>query len=28
VYTDKVKPLALQQGVKKRNKLLKKIGLK
>lgn len=28
VYTDKVKPLALQQGVKKRNKVLKKIGLK
>lgn len=28
VYTDKVKPLALQQGMKKRHKLLKKIGLR
>jgi peptide deformylase len=28
VYIDKVKPLALQQGMKKRNKILKKIGLK
>ena len=28
VYTDKVKSLALQQGIKKRNKILKKIGLK
>ena len=27
VYTDKVKSLALQQGVKKRNKLMKKIGI-
>ena len=27
VYTDKVKPLALQQGIKKRNKLMKKIGI-
>jgi hypothetical protein len=28
VYTDKAKPLALQQGMKKRNKILKKIGLR
>jgi len=28
VYTDKVKPMALQQGIKKRNKIMKKIGLK
>jgi peptide deformylase len=28
VYTDRVKPLALQQGMKKRNKIMKKIGLK
>lgn len=28
VYTDKAKPLALQQGMKKRNKILKKIRLK
>jgi len=28
VYTERVKPLALQQGMKKRNKILKKIGLK
>jgi len=28
VYTERVKPLALQQGLKKRNKMLKKIGLK
>jgi peptide deformylase len=28
VYTDKAKPLALQQGIKKRNKILKKIRLK
>ncbi len=28
VYTNKVKPVALQQGMKKRNKLLKKVGLK
>jgi peptide deformylase len=28
VYTQRVKPLALQQGMKKRNKILKKIGLK
>ena len=28
VYTEKVKPLALQQGMKKRNKIIKKIGLK
>jgi peptide deformylase len=28
VYTDKAKPLALQQGVKKRNKLMKQIGIK
>ena len=28
VYTERVKPLALQQGMKKRLKLLKKIGLK
>lgn len=28
VYTDKVKPLALQQGMKKRNKIMKKIGLR
>jgi hypothetical protein len=28
VYTDKVKPLALQQGMKKRNKIMKKIGFK
>ena len=28
VYTDKVKPMALQQGMKKRNKILKKIGLR
>ena len=27
VYTDKVKPLALQQGIKKRNKIMKKIGI-
>jgi peptide deformylase len=28
VYTDRVKPLALQQGMKKRNKILKQIGLR
>ena len=28
VYTSKVKPLALQQGQKKRNKIYKKLGLK
>ena len=28
VYTDRVKPLALQQGMKKRNKIMKKIGLR
>jgi peptide deformylase len=28
VYTDKVKPLALEQGMKKRNKILKKLKLK
>jgi peptide deformylase len=28
VYTDKVKPLALQQGIKKRNKIMKSIGIK
>ena len=28
VYTSKCKPLALEQGEKKRNKLMKKIGLK
>ena len=28
MYTEKVKPLALQQGMKKRNKIIKKIGLK
>ena len=28
VYTSKCKPLALQQGMKKRNKLMKRIGLK
>jgi peptide deformylase len=28
VYTNRVKPLALQQGLKKRNKLMKKLGLK
>jgi peptide deformylase len=28
VYTSRVKPMALQSGMKKRNKLMKKIGLK
>ena len=28
VYTQRVKPLALEQGMKKRNKILKKFGLK
>ena len=28
VYTDKVKPLALQQGMKKRNKIMRKIGFR
>jgi peptide deformylase len=28
VYTDRVKPLALQQGMKRRNKVMKKFGLK
>ena len=28
VYTDKVKPLALQMGIQKRNKLFKKLKLK
>ena len=28
VYTDRVKPLALQQGMEKRNKILKQIGLR
>ena len=28
VYTSRAKPIALQQGIKKRNKLMKKIGLK
>jgi peptide deformylase len=28
VYTDKVKPLALEQGIKKRKKMMKKFGIK
>jgi peptide deformylase len=28
VYTDKVKPLSLQQGMKKRNKIMRKIGFR
>ena len=28
VYTERVKPLALEQGMKKRNKILKKVGLR
>jgi peptide deformylase len=28
VYTDKVKPLALQQGIKKRNKIMSKLRIK